>query len=364
MDIDSLFHRGPFEMSCGEKTPFLISYLNILTALHREQCTPYRDILRALSKIDAVFERLEDFPFLPVRLFKEFELSSISDGGVVKTLTSSGTTSQKLSRIFLDKRTSLYQTKALVNILQDFVGKKRLPVIIVDCPSVLKDRGSFSARGAGIRGILNFATDHFYLLDDDMTPDFRGLAEFLSGHRGVTALMFGFTFMIWEFFCKALAGHPGNLDLSGVVLLHSGGWKKLAAEAVDSMTFKNSLRTAAGITRVHNFYGMVEQTGSIFMECENGYFHASNFSDIIIRDPLRWECAPFGSEGLIEVFSLLPHSYPGHILLTEDLGTILGEDNCTCGRRGKYFLVSGRIPSAEMRGCSDTFSYEQRVGSV
>ena len=29
---------------------------------------------------------------------------------------------------------------------------------------------------------------------------------------------------------------------------------------------------------------MVEQTGSIFMECENGYYHPSIFSEIIIRD--------------------------------------------------------------------------------
>ena len=29
---------------------------------------------------------------------------------------------------------------------------------------------------------------------------------------------------------------------------------------------------------------MIEQTGSIFIECEKGYYHPSIFSDIIIRD--------------------------------------------------------------------------------
>ena len=53
---------------------------------------------------------------------------------------------------------------------------------------------------------------------------------------------------------------------------------------------------------------------------------------------------------------MLPESYPGHSLLTEDEGVILGEDDCPCGRRGKYFKILGRLPQAEIRGCSDTYA--------
>ena len=63
-----------------------------------------------------------------------------------------------------------------------------------------------------------------------------------------------------------------------------------------------------------------------------------------------------GETGIIEVVSVLPKSYPGHVLLTEDEGVILGEDDCPCGRKGKYFEVRGRMAKAEVRGCSDTFS--------
>ena len=65
-----------------------------------------------------------------------------------------------------------------------------------------------------------------------------------------------------------------------------------------------------------------------------------------------------GEKGLIQVVSQLPESYPGHSLLTEDEGVILGEDDCPCGRKGKYFEIKGRIKNAEIRGCSDT--YERR----
>ena len=54
--------------------------------------------------------------------------------------------------------------------------------------------------------------------------------------------------------------------------------------------------------------------------------------------------------------SVLPHSYPGHSLISEDKGVLLGIDDCPCGRKGKYFQVLGRIKQAEIRGCSDTYA--------
>jgi hypothetical protein len=72
-----------------------------------------------------------------------------------------------------------------------------------------------------------------------------------------------------------------------------------------------------------------------------------------VRDPITWEPAPMGTPGVLQVLSLLPLSYPGHSVLTEDLGIIHGIDDAQGGRYGKYFSVLGRIPKAELRGCSD-----------
>jgi hypothetical protein len=92
------------------------------------------------------------------------------------------------------------------------------------------------------------------------------------------------------------------------------------------------------------------------MECEFGYLHASIFSDISIRDFHDFHALDFEQEGIIQLSSLLPTSYPGHSILTEDTGKIIGEDDCRCGRLGKYFKVHGRIPNAEIRGCSDVYA--------
>ena len=64
---------------------------------------------------------------------------------------------------------------------------------------------------------------------------------------------------------------------------------------------------------------------------------------------------------MIQTVSMLPTSYPGHSLLTEDLGVIERIDQAGlpgCGRLGKAFRILGRVPRAELRGCSDTHAEE------
>lgn len=124
-------------------------------------------------------------------------------------------------------------------------------------------------------------------------------------------------------------------------------------KSVDRKTFNTTLRTSLGVKSVHNYYGMIEQTGSVFLECDEGYFHPSIFSEIIVRN-LNLKPAALGQIGLLQVCSLLSESYPGHNLLTDDLGRLEGVDYCRCGRRGKYFSIVGRVPGSELRGCSDT----------
>ena len=153
-----------------------------------------------------------------------------------------------------------------------------------------------------------------------------------------------------------LKGEGITFDLSNGVLIHGGGWKKLVSEAVSHDEFHNRLKEVCGLEQIHDYYGMVEQTGCIYMECENGHLHASNFSDVIIRRPFDFSEASIGESGIIQVVSTIPESYPGHSLLTEDEGVILGIDDCPCGRKGKYFKINGRLKNAEIRGCSDTYA--------
>ncbi len=345
---------SPYILGKEQKQRMLLNRFQELTEIHRKNCEEYSKILTAWNILDS-FSSIYEVPFLPVRLFKELELKSIKDEEIFKTMTSSGTTGQAVSKIYLDRATSVNQQKALVKIVSAFTGKGRLPMLIIDSPSVVKDRAMFSARGAGILGFSILASDRKYALDENMQLDLDRVKEFLEKHKGKRFLLFGFTFMIWQYFYKELRKIPKCIDLSGGILIHGGGWKKLTNEAVEPQEFKGCLKEVCGLEDIHDYYGMVEQTGAIYMQCECGHLHASIFSDVIVRNMKDFSTCSVGEPGVIQVLSTIPESYPGHSILTEDEGILLGEDDCPCGRKGKYFKVLGRIKNAEVRGCSDTY---------
>ena len=292
---------------------------------------------------------------LPVSIFKELELRSIPDEDIFKTVTSSGTTGQTVSRIFLDAGTAADQQTVLARIMGDLLGPNRLPYLVLDSKRVLRDRAMFSARGAGILGFSIFGSRTCYALNDEMELDLPGVRAFLERYGDGPIFLFGFTFMIWKHVVQALEAQGERLSIPRGILVHGGGWKKLAQEAVSPEEFKARVEAVTGISVIRDYYGMAEQTGGIYLECPCGHLHTSTWSDVLVRRGSDYGlCAP-GEPGVLQVLSLLPRSYPGHSLLTEDLGVLLGEDDCPCGRLGTYFRVLGRIPKAEVRGCSDTY---------
>ena len=356
MTFEDIVSIPPFSPRKAEKDALLTERLLDLTKKHIASCTEYARMMKALGFTSEQVRHYNDIPFLPVSLFKDMQLKSIPDEEVFKITTSSGTTGQAVSRIYLDRATALAQQKTLVKIVSNFTGSSRMPMMIIDSPSVVKDRTTFSARGAGILGFSIFGADKVYALDDEMHFNQVAVEAFLKRHSGKKILLFGFTFIIWLHFYKELLKFNQKLDFSNAIMIHGGGWKKLISEAVTKDEFKSCLHDICGLDSIHDYYGMVEQTGSIYMECECGHLHAGVFSDVITRRFTDFSVCNFGEKGIVQVVSVLPESYPGHSLLTEDEGVILGEDDCPCGRGGKYFEIYGRLQNAEIRGCSDTYA--------
>lgn len=354
--IEDFYALNPYELNREEKEKMLTRELVELTEYHREHCPEYKGMTDALNYDKDKIKSYYDLPFYPVRMFKETDLISIDKKDLYKTMTSSGTTGQRPSKIFLDKDTAITQQKVMIKILSDFFGKHRIPMLIIDTPAVVKNRQLFTARGAAIIGLNIMASETKFALNDDMTLNIELVEEFLEKHKGKRILIFGFTFMVWQHFYKELLRLDRRYDLPEAFLMTGGGWKKLQSEAVSREQFKEKMTEVCGIGHFLDHYGMVEQTGCMYAECECGHLHASIYSDIIARRPDDFSVCEIGEKGILQIVSVIPRSYPGHSLLSEDEGIILGEDDCPCGRKGKYIQVTGRIKSAELRGCSDTYA--------
>ena len=347
-----LYKIKPYSLKDKEKKIIFKKIINDLTQHHYINSKNYKKLLKFLNYSKQHISKLEEAPFLPVKLFKDFDLKSIKKTEVIKVLLSSGTTSNQPSKIYLDKTNANAQSKVLNIIMQTILGKKRTPMLIIDKNPKNFNRKTLNARMAAINGFSIFGKNHTYLLDENEKIDYENLNIFLKKYGSEKFFIFGFTSIVYENLVNKLLKKYLKFNFKNGLLIHGGGWKKMKNIKVSNKIFKDQLNKKIGLKSIYNYYGLVEQTGSIFIECSCGYFITSVFSDILIRDR-NFNILKNGSRGFIQLFSALPTSYPGHSILTEDIGEIVEQHNCKCSMLGKRFLVHGRIKEAEVRGCSD-----------
>ncbi|MFZ1127623.1 acyl-protein synthetase [Methanoregula sp.] len=357
---DALLALDPYTLDDRQKNEDLMP-------IFREQLKDARGNNRHIehyfSKLQIDIDALrqpEDVPFIPVQMFKHFDLRTCPENAVAKVLQSSGTTGASPSRIPLDKSTTLNQIKALKAILSDYLGKNRKIFLVVDHEGINKPEMAFSARTAGVRGLSIYAKKTFYLLREEegrLTLNMPVIRDIIENYSHKEVYAFGFTYIIWTVFYEQLKKEGIRFSFDKFTLFHGGGWKKMKDLAVSKETFSGTIAELFGTEteNILDFYGMAEQTGIIFVDCACGNKHVPAFSQVIIRDPFTLEpCSP-GNTGLIEVMSILADSYYDQAVLTEDLGMLVGVDDCPCGRKGRYFRFVSRVEKAEVRGCGDTF---------
>jgi phenylacetate-coenzyme A ligase PaaK-like adenylate-forming protein len=365
--VDALIRGPQYAMRQAEKDAVLTEILRELCSEIARHCPPYDRFLHRLGPLPTDWHMVADVPPVPVAMFKQFLLSAVPPEKVVRQLHSSSTTGQQPSRIVIDKTTAFRQTRALASILKEHLGGHRRPYLVLDAEESAATGDTLTARGAAIRGVGNFASETVYGMnkqaDGDLAADWPRIEEFFSRHGQEPVLLFGFTFMVWTRFVEEAERKGIKFQSSKAQLLHSGGWKKIAAQAVSKEEFTSRTSDVLGCDArsVLDFYGMIEQVGTVFVDCQSGNKHAPAFADVVIRRPYTLMPAAIGETGIIEVVSVLPTSYPGQALITEDQGVLMGVDDCPCGRLGNYFRFTKRIEQAEARGCGDTFAQAREI---
>ncbi len=342
-----LFELDPFSLDERDKKIIFKKYLNDLTRYHYIRSDLYKKILTGFNYIYNKDYEIAELPFLTTGIFKEVDLKSISSEQIFKTLLSSGTTGSMQSKIYLDKKNSESQRLVLSKIVSHFIGKNRLPMLIVN-KNLKFEKNKFDAKSAAIRGFSIFGKDHHYLLNPNNQVNEEVLYDFLKKYGKKNFLIFGFTSDVYSAFFENL-NLKKNIDLTNGKLIHGGGWKKLENKKISNYQYKKIFLNKYKLKEIINYYGLVEQVGSIFFECPKcNVFMCSNFSDVIIRDKNFNQIE--NGEGIVQLISLLPKSYPGHNILTEDLGKL---SKCSCGFKGKCFTIKGRVKNSEIRGCAN-----------
>ena len=81
--------------------------------------------------------------------------------------------------------------------------------------------------------------------------------------------------------------------------------------------------------------------GINYPDCEAGWKHVPSYSEVLVRDESNHSLMKDHEIGLLQFFSPIPHSYPGNVVLTDDLG-FMDSGKCQCGLNTKRFKIVGR----------------------
>jgi hypothetical protein len=313
-----------------------------LTKHHSEHCASYKRLVGSVNL--ASIKSIEQIPFVHVSIFKETLVSSIDDKDVFKTLRSSGTAGTQ-SVIKIDKHDALKQSASLSRLYKACVtdSKRDMLYIDKDVSDIVKREG-YNARVAGITGFGVFCNSRASVIDERDTVK----SDVLKSEALRNVLLFGFTPKLWQHSDAIL---ECGVKCDDLIVLHGGGWKKLESLRVSRQEFDDKM-FKLGATKVINYFGMVEQLGSVYFSCKNGHFHVRGDARAIARDITSLK--PIENQlGVMQFLSVIPGSYPGHSILTDDLG-IMHTGLCGCGDENKHFTIIGRYKNAIIRGCGNT----------
>lgn len=361
---DELLSFQPYDYSQEQQTAFLEALKEELT-YHYENNEMFRQFCdrKGFNPMEDIKD-LENIPPVAVSVYKELGgmLNSVPKEDVSFALQSSAT-SGRPSTIMVDKATSKRQAKAMVKVVGDFIGKERKPFLIMDIDPKSVNRHLLGARFAAVTGYLKFANKVGYFLNTDDKGlsffDVEAMKRFLEDiDPNQPVVLFGFTYILYQNVLNAIEESEVDIKLpKGSKIIHIGGWKKLESEKISKELFNEKISRIFGVNPedVIDIYGFTEQMGLNYPDCQCGFKHASAYTRVIVRDPATREVLPAGKEGMLEFISPIPHSYPGNVVLTDDIGYIEDGD-CPYGRGGQRFKIVGRLKKAEVRGCGDILS--------
>ena len=179
LDYSQLFKHTPFSMNQKQKDIWFLKQIKNLSKHHYDYCDEYRSltekIFRPIDKCDSLL----DLPFVPANLFKQNNIKTEIPQSDPKVLTSSGTGVNGKSKIFLDRKTALLQSRALATIFSD-IFPKGTKIFFIESPNILKGITALSARGAAVKGFCQFTRGHEFLLNDEGELNSDPLLDFIE----------------------------------------------------------------------------------------------------------------------------------------------------------------------------------------
>ena len=291
----------------------------------------YRKFLELLGINQAEIQRIEDIPFLPIELFKEYELQS-GQWPAQQIFSSSGTTGSATSK-HLVRDTQWYLENARRGF-EYFYGDLKDFVILALLPSYLERQGSslilmaqdFIEQSQSARG-------GFYLYNQEEL--IKHLQSIQEEQPMTKILLLGVSFALLDL------AEANSIDLGNVIIMETGGMKG-RREEITRTELHQRLKLAFHQENIHSEYGMTELFSQAYSKGEGLFLPAPTMRVLAreITDPLQLQSEQrTGVLNIIDLANLDTISF----IATEDLGKVHADGS---------FEILGRLDASDVRGCN------------
>lgn len=291
----------------------------------------YAQFLDLLRVDPAEVSSPTDIPYLPIALFKKYQLQS-GDWAPVRTFTSSGTTGVATSHHPL-RNEEWYRENACRAFELQYGPLKDRPVLAL-LPAYLERTGSslvFMADDFIQRS--GHSMSGFFL--DQHRELYKKLAWLQLHHDGPAPLLIGVSFALLD------QAEFQPWDLSKLIIMETGGMKGRRRE-MTRPELHGILSEAFQVEHIHSEYGMTELLSQAYAP-KNGLFIPAptlRAQARDITDPLSTVASgKTGALNLIDLANLDSISF----IATDDLGRVYPDGS---------FEVLGRMDASDVRGCN------------
>jgi len=288
----------------------------------------YAEFLSLLKVSPKKIARLSQIPFLPISLFKNYQIQT-GDWSPQAVFTSSGTTGAQTSR-HLVRDLDFYRQISLRGFHEFYPPLSEFCILAL-LPSYLERQGSS----------LVFMVQEFmkraHPRSDFFLEDRAGLraAVLQCREEGIPVLLIGVSFALLDL------GEMGALDLRGEVVMETGGMKGRRKELTRT-ELHEQLKRAFGSEKIHSEYGMTELMSQGWSQGDGRFLCSPSmqvkareitdpFSEVRIGRP--------GALNIIDLGNLDSIAF----IATDDLGRVYEDGS---------FEVLGRLDGSDIRGCN------------
>ncbi len=355
MKADEILDYEPFINGDNKTEGLFIDALYEEMIFHYKNSETYRKfcIGRNFNPCEKT-KSYEDLPYIPIQLFKTKKLLSVPENQIVDVRKSSSTSTGSPSMVYRDKITLDRYYRSRNKIFDQFINdREKIHFCLGENPGL--DKTISRNLVNSLIGDRAGTSEQHYLMNNENLDwkEFIDKFEHCIKTGKKIGLIYGGTAILYLHIIKPLMANNIRLKYDGYIA-HGGGWKKMQNMQVSKSEFLKELLTVFDMpgTNIVDMYGFSE-SNSMFIDCEYGNKHVPVWNKVIIRDCNTFKPLEESKEGIIQILDVLPHSYPGNSLITDDIGYLCKKEKCRCGRAGQLFKVVKRANGSEAKGCGD-----------